>query len=132
MGFVCDAGRQRGLRHEPQRPAATADTRAVAQHAIQRIEQRGVTRQYGRLDGAARLRIGSEPRRGPVDPREIRRHAAGRMAGPARRRNGHASFQPIVSPPRNGTTGVSPAKISRGSSHASRRSVTVSALRGSP
>lgn len=42
------------------------------------------------------------------------------------------SRQPIDSPPRSGTTGVSPAGNSAGSVHSSRRSVTFSVLRGKP
>ncbi len=44
----------------------------------------------------------------------------------------HARRQPIVSPPRSGTTEVSPASTVAGSCQLSRRSVTVSLARGRP
>lgn len=67
-------------------------------------------------------------------PRSSCRHRSrrARQPGPPRRREHQTSRQPIASPPRSGTTGLAPASISRGSSHVSRRSVTVSALRGKP
>lgn len=67
-------------------------------------------------------------------PRSSCRHRSrrARQPGPPRRREHQTSRQPIASPPRSGTTGPAPASISRGSSHVSRRSVTVSALRGKP
>lgn len=67
-------------------------------------------------------------------PRSSCRHRSrrARQPGPPRRREHQTSRQPITSPPRSGTTGPAPASISRGSSHVSRRSVTVSALRGKP
>lgn len=67
-------------------------------------------------------------------PRSSCRHRSrrARQPGPPRRREHQTSRQPIASPPRSGTTEPAPASISRGSSHVSRRSVTVSALRGKP
>lgn len=67
-------------------------------------------------------------------PRSSCRHRSrrARQPGPPRRREHQTSRQPSASPPRSGTTGPAPASISRGSSHVSRRSVTVSALRGKP
>jgi hypothetical protein len=53
VGFVCDAGRQFGLRHEAQRPAAPA--RACTGRVAQCIEQGGFARERGHLQQTARL-----------------------------------------------------------------------------